>query len=404
MLADRDEILRLADQHGTPLWLLDTGRILSTMNRLRDGFRAGYPASEITYSVKTNYLTAILRAVLAAGYRLEVVSRHELELALRAGATPDRLLFNGPVKSRDDLQLCHAGNIDVHVDSLDELAAAAAIGTADRPFRLGLRIAARMANHSTSRFGIDCDNPDCVEAVRQLLSQNRVQVAGLHMHHSSQRNASSYCERIDRLLEVAGWLHIQPEYVDIGGGVGSEPPAEIAAKLAYPLDSHQSFAKTVGTHARRKLAATGTRLILEPGIGVLANSMNYVTTVVSTKTTGAERIAICDGSMFDVNPLRSTISPPCHLLKRDPADSTDNSSGKPIPLFGGTCMEIDRIGAIETNQTPETGDRVVVTNTGAYACSLSPQFIVPQAPVWSIQSKTVCRQRQISGQFSGAGE
>ena len=182
---------RLVNKFGTPLWLLDTGCIISTMNRLRDGFLAEYSRCEITYSVKTNYLAEILREVAANGYRLEVVSGHELALARQVGVASDRLLFNGPVKSSADLKLCHSNRIDVHVDSLDELSVAAELGSKSNPFRLGIRVAARLANGSTSRFGIDFEDANSVKTVRGLIAGNSVAVTGFHMHHSSRRNAQS---------------------------------------------------------------------------------------------------------------------------------------------------------------------------------------------------------------------
>ncbi len=388
LLIRPDEAATLAARYGTPLYLLDTSRVVSAMEGLRRGLARHYSAAEVTYSVKTNYLAAILRKVLQAGYRLEVVSRHEWELAKRAGAGPRQLLLNGPVKSLADLRDCYQQGVSVNLDSLDELTLAGEIGTPERPFAVGLRVAARLSNGTLSRFGINFEDPAQVERVRT--AGPGVRVVGLHLHHSSRRDARSYGDRLDRLVEVAEQLELTPEYLDIGGGIASAPPPEVAARMSYPIDTQEEWAEYVGRYAQQKLGAGGPKLIVEPGIGVLAESMNYVTSVVSVKP----GLAVCDGSMFDVNPLRSSIPPPCRLLAEDRVSEETK-------LYGGTCMEIDCVGTLSAR--PRVGDRVVVSNVGAYSACLAPEFIVPPAAVYAVDSGELVRERREAGSYVGAG-
>lgn len=405
-------IQRIAAEIGTPLYLIDPSRIIRAMDSLRSTLASRYPNCEITYSVKTNYLAAILGEVLAAHYRLEVVSRHELALAQSAGAEPRQLLFNGPVKSEADLRLCHERKIDVNVDSLDELAIAASLGSSASPFRLGLRVAATLQNGALSRFGLDFDDPATVASVREIQAAHRdsLQIVGLHLHHSSRRDAQSYCDRLDRLLAVAALLDLHsPEYLDLGGGLASLPPPSVAARLAYPIDSHEHFASTLGAHALKVCGRAGPRLILEPGIGVLAGAMNYVTSIVAVKSRGsvgtAPPIAVCDGSMFDINPLRSTIPPPCVLVPSATSRREISPASGPVKLYGATCMEIDHLGFLDDAEAPlpQTGDLVVVTNIGAYSACLAPEFIIPPPPVYSLDLAKIIRPRPRAGQYQGAG-
>jgi diaminopimelate decarboxylase len=405
-LACGEKIRRLVAEYGTPLYLLDASRAVAAMEGLSAGLARYYPRPEITYSVKTNYLASLLRTVLAAGFRLEVVSRHEMALARKNGAGPKDLLFNGPVKSAADLQLCHEQGVDVNVDSLDELEQAASIGTVERPFRLGIRVAARLQSGAVSRFGLDLDDAATVAGVGGWMESGTIVVAGLHLHHSSRRDAASFCERLDRLAAAAELLGIQPEYLDLGGGIGSIPPPAVAARLTYPIDSHEEFARTVGRHALDRLGPSGPRIVLEPGIGVLAGCMNYVAEVVAVKQRPEGPIAICDGSMFDVNPLRSAIHPPCELMaaRGDRLDEREGGSGVAVKLYGGTCMEIDQLGTLTGALAPRVGDLVVLTNVGAYSCCLAPDFILPAAPVYSLDREKLVRPRGTVGSFSGAGQ
>jgi len=391
LLTSPDETRDLALRFGTPLYLVDIGRVVRGLDRLRDGLVAHYPKSEITYSVKTNYLAGILRGVLAAGYRLEVVSGHELALAEWVGAGPAQILFNGPSKAPEDLEHCYRHGIDFHVDSVEELEQAAALGSCERPVRLGVRVAATLANGTVSRFGVHGDE---LAAVRRVIAGGTVRLAGLHLHHSSRRDAKSYCERLDELLRVAAELDASLDYFDLGGGIASVPSAEIAAKLSDAVEQPDDLTATLGQHARRVLGAEGPQLILEPGIGVLADAMEYVTRVTAVKARPEGTLAVCDGSLFDVNPLRSSMGPPCSVLAERPAAS--------VRLFGATCMEIDQLGTLPA--LPEAGDLVLVSNVGAYAVSLAPQFCVPMAPVYAVDTGELLRSRQSLGDFAGAGQ
>lgn len=399
LLADPERIRELASKQGTPLYLVDSGRVVRALNTLRDGLGREYARSELTYSVKSNYLTGLLTAVLAAGYRLEVVSRREWEHARRAGARPEQILFNGPVKSAADLSACRETGVAVNADSLEELEQAARLGTSAEPFPVGLRIMVRLRSGAPSRFGLDLDEAETLAAVRGLMTAGSLRVTGLHLHHSSRRDAQSYCERLDFLLDAARRLDLRPEYLDLGGGLASQPPPELAARLPYVIDSPEEFCATLGAHARRVLGAEGPRLILEPGIGVLAPAMNYVTSIVAVK----KHAAICDGSMFDVNPLRSAVAPPCHLLPAA-GGAPRESLAQPLPLTGGTCMEIDRPGEFAAGgPAPRAGDLAVITNVGAYSACLAPDFIVPRAAIWDVDRQEPWRAPEPVGVFGGAG-
>jgi diaminopimelate decarboxylase len=355
------------------------------MDVLRQGLCAPYPDGEIVYSVKTNSIPAILAAVLQAGFRLEVVSRRELDLARSVGATPRQILYNGPAKSLEDLLFCYENGVDVNVDSLDELELAASLASAAEPFRLGIRVAATLASGAVSRFGIEADDPATMQAIRRISDRGSIRIVGLHVHHSSRRDAPSYCDRLDLLFDAAQRLGIDPlEYLDLGGGMASVPPPSVAERLRYRVDTPAELAATIGRHALARLGTAGPKVILEPGIGVLAGAMNYVTSIVAVKQRRSHGpIAVCDGSLFDVNPLRSAIPPPCVLV---PASVAPRAPGT-VPLYGGTCMEIDQLGALD--QVPRKGDLAVVTNVGAYSVALSPEFITRRAPMYAVDGGEV---------------
>src|SRR3546814_12176857 len=73
------------------------------------------------YSFKTNYVPALCRIAAVQGCWAEVVSGMEYDLALALGHTPDRIIFNGPVKSQADVLRALEDGAVVNLDSLQEV-------------------------------------------------------------------------------------------------------------------------------------------------------------------------------------------------------------------------------------------------------------------------------------------
>lgn len=362
----------------------------------------------IGYSVKTNYLRSFVRAAHDAGAMIEVVSAHEYELARSTGIPPEDIVLNGPGKTPDLLERAISASSMVNLDSVEELVLVAAMSERERrEITIGLRITATLSNGKPSRFGIHLDDEDAVSRLRKTVRDSRVHVAGLHVHHSSERSAQSFADRVGLLARAASVLALGPEalrWIDVGGGFASHPPEEIRRALGYPIDGPEAYGEAIARAVREQFGTTNATLILEPGIGVLADTMSYVSQITAVKRVGGRLMLISNGSMFEVNPLRSRIPPPCYLVPRASPESRESYS---VPVkatvYGSTCMEIDQLGEVEAPFEPLPGDLIVTTNVGAYSLSLSPDFIYAQAPVICADTGAVLRPRRELGDFSGAG-
>ncbi len=380
LTTDSELAVRIAEQHGTPFYFISQQRLLGNIHHLQGAVRNGYPSTDVTYSVKSNNLGAFVSAVIDDGIRVEVVSRAEYDYVASLGADLATTIYNGPAKTARDMQFAIDNGSYVNVDSIDELRIIAALGI---DAAIGIRVPAVLASGAISRFGIDLTDDATLAETRELVTQ--VNVTGLHIHHSSHRHAASYGERLEQLLATAEMLRVTNlEVVDLGGGFSSPIPPEIAAQLPYKTASFDEYGEVLGARAAELLGTDGPRLVLEPGIGVLANCATYVTRVESLKHNGGHNYAVVDGSIFEVNPLRSSIGPPIVHLG-------DSISGEPAQIVGATCMEIDIIGDLP--HTPSIGDLISVENVGSYSTSLAPDFIIPRSPVISADTGDLVRSR-----------
>jgi len=375
----------------TPFYAVHPDHVAAEFNRLRDAVTARYPRVALGYSVKTNYLPLLIRRVHAEGHLVEVVSRHELDYVRGLGIPDADIILNGPGKRPVDLRDALAAGVRVNLDSLEELRAvrdlADATGVAQQ---VGLRVSPHLSADRRSRFGILL--PESLATVREICGDGAVRITGLHVHFSTDRSADSYAHRVRLLTRTALELGITPDYLDIGGGLASALHPGIRAQLDYDVSSFEEYGAAIGSAMTQEWGVDGPLLVLEPGTATLSASLSYVTSVVSARSDG---VAVIDGSMFDVNPLRSRVTPPLRVVPHSGGDPAPGRSG----VFGGTCMEIDTLGVVP--EVAMVGDLVVIDNVGAYTLVLSPEFILPRARIVDADSGVIIRGDSPLGQLGG---
>jgi len=81
----------LAERYGTPLYVYDGDWVTRRYTELYD--LISWPRLRVLYAMKANYSPAVLRILLECGAYLDTVSPGEVELALKVGFPPERLLY-----------------------------------------------------------------------------------------------------------------------------------------------------------------------------------------------------------------------------------------------------------------------------------------------------------------------
>jgi diaminopimelate decarboxylase len=111
-------------------------------------------------------------------------------------------------------------------------------------------------------------------------------------------------------------------------------------------------------------------LILEPGVAMVANTLSFVTKVISTKSIQGRLFVTVDGSAYNVKPTFHKINQPHQIIKQN-----DSSQQDTFNVVGSTCMEKDYLLTEVTDARPEIGDFIKIDNVGAYTVVLTPPFI-----------------------------
>lgn len=117
------DTLRLAEQYGTPLYVMSEDEIRETCRRYVASFERNYGGrGKPIYASKAFSCKEIYRIVLSEGLDVEVVSGGELYTALQAGVPGRQIHFQGNNKSIGELTMALENGVgDIVVDNLSEL-------------------------------------------------------------------------------------------------------------------------------------------------------------------------------------------------------------------------------------------------------------------------------------------
>lgn len=370
----------LATQYAPSFYIADVERFERNCRGFLNAFRALYARTALGYSYKTNYLPELILRADSLGAYAEVVSRFEFDLAKDLGIAGERVIFNGPIKTVEDLREAFASHAMINADSLPELSHIVRLARDFRsPRSVGIRCYLGVAETPDSRFGIDLRTPAGKEALDAVDAAPNLRLAGLHCHHSGDRSAQRYADRTAAMIalhsEILGGRRL--DYLDIGGGFGSKMKPGLAAQLPVPPASASEYADAVAHQLSAAYGDDGPELILEPGMGVLADTMRFVTRVETVKDLGGRRFAVVDGSIFNIQPLRGGINLPISVV---PGEQSPLQGRGPWDVVGHTCMEVDLLHAGYDGPIG-IGDFVVVDNVGAYTNVLNAPFIRGTPPI-----------------------
>lgn len=406
---DHRHAAALGAAHGWPFYLADLDRLRANIDGLGSALTGTVMKQELAYSFKTNYLAAFITQAQARGVAAEVVSELEFDYALELGYRGFETIVNGPVKTPGFIARCLGLGATLNVDSMEELRTVAGLApsTTGRFAQVGIRVPVRgLADHS--RFGIDADDPETRAELRRILGTGAVEIDGIHCHTSVARSAETFGTRLRIIAETFDALRpgVRPAFLDVGGGMMSSVPDDIARQLSSPVETYADYAEAIGRELCSFYGRDQPRLIVEPGMGLLADTMSLYAPVISVKRGAGRTVAVVGASVLDVKPLRGPIEPSVRVARPDDGRRAA-SEPNPLEVTGNTCMEIDVLHtALEVaGPSPRPGDIVEIRNVGAYSISLRPNFIEPAPAVLAPPADggepeaTVLRPRMTAAEF-----
>lgn len=287
----------------TPCFILDKGMLVRSIREFRAALDGYFPRNTIGYSVKTNSLPTALVIAREAGCDAEVVSHDEYQLARLCGFTPDRIIYNGPMKSKETFLEAITGDACVNIEAQREIEWLKELPE-DGQYDVGIRLNVDITEVSPddgkpgeefSRFGFCFENGELEAAIRRIQTLPNVHVAGLHLHRTSKtRSTRFYANLIKYASGVIDSLGLKLQWLDIGGSYfGIFPNAP----------TFEDYAKSIYEAMPKGLDLTKLNVIVEPGNALLAAAFSYLSTVIDVKRLENVTVVTTDGTRNDVDPL-----------------------------------------------------------------------------------------------------
>lgn len=367
---------KLAGEHGESFYLIDVGRFRQNIRSLVGAFGAIDQPAMLAYSYKTNYAPLFCRIANEEGCCAEVVSKTEYDMAQRLGVRPERVIYNGPLKSFAEVETATLAGATVNIDEMSEVDAVESISRTNPKARLrvGLRCRFSLCDGHGSRFGLA--DGEIAAALARLRELPNCDVRGLHCHFSGHRDLASFRRRAEHLVALARhyFAGAPPEVLNLGGGFYGELPPALAEQFG-DVPSYEDYAAAIAPIIKAGFPGGRTpTLVLEPGAAVVADTVSFVARIGAIKHLEDRNVAFATGSIQNVKSNMSSV----RLNLKVVSDHTqkDEAMAGPTDITGYTCMEQDVI--YEAYNGPlRTGDFIVISNVGAYTTVFKPPFIRP---------------------------
>ena len=305
---------KLAEKYGTPLYLMDEGRIRDNCRMYLHAFKDAFgERGKVLYASKAASFKRMYEIVAEEGLSADVVSAGEIRTALKAGFPMDRLYFHGSSKTDSEISYAVASGVGCFVvDNVEELHALnREAGSAGIRQRVLLRVTPGIDPHTydavstgkvDSKFGVAIETGQAKNFVSDALRQENLELRGLHCHVGSQVFDEDVYERtadimLSFMAELRDSLGVTLEELNLGGGYGvryleSDKHVDIPARI-----------KALGEHVKalaRKLSYPMPVILMEPGRSIVADAGMTLYTVSSVKRIpGYKSYVAVDGGMTD---------------------------------------------------------------------------------------------------------
>lgn len=408
------DLVSLCEKYGTPLFVFDEAVLVESFERFKMAFEKVYPRVLVCYSIKTNNNLALCRVLCERGAYAEVSSELDFHVALKAGFTGDKIIYDGPFKPEKALRKALEQRISlINVESFTEMERLNAVaGEMGVKQSVGIRINPFKEPHSLkyisltklinsaycnldSRFGFSLE--ESFLAFKRALDLKNLVVEGI-MTHPYRVAIKVLLPMIQRLRRDLG---IEIRYVNVGGGfnpgnnlfVGSKElifdllrrKVGLKSKLwnSNEVSDIESIAKSIVAQIKRGLEGLAEpTLIVEPGRFIASSAGILLVRVDHVKSAGGYKWVFVDGGRnlipsFGAVELRRVVV----------ANKATNQLEEEFNLVGPLLYNGDFIDLKVMLPKVSEGDVLSIFGCGAYSLSRSNQFLYPRPAAVMLNSK-----------------
>ncbi len=363
---------KIVEAVGTPAYVYDAGVMRQQYAALKSSIPDGV---QIYYSVKANPNRSVANVFRRAGSGAEVASAAELSMALEAGFAPSKIIFAGPGKGVDEIELAVKNSIgSINIESETELDrvinVSGLLSYRRKPQRIALRVnldfglqtGGEVMVGGSRKFGVDEKYVDCL--FEKAMSDSRVELTGFHCFAGTQFIAakaltSAYKAFARWAIGFSVKKGFNLKTLNFGGGLGipyqeGEPELDLN-RVGKTLEKIKAELEKINGQGKVKI-------LMEPGRYLVGPSGVYLSEVTDLKTSGNTRYVITNGGIHHaLIPIALNKNYPTAVVNK----MTAVRKRKYI-VAGPLCATPDQYSRKVLLAEPGIGDILGIFNSGAY--------------------------------------
>lgn len=356
----------LANEYGTPLYVYDGNKIESQYQQLLQAFTPG--KTRFFYACKALTNQNILQLVQRMGCGIDCSSINEAHLALRAGFTPNNILYTSNGIDFSEIVAATELGIHINIDSLSNLEKFGArfghsypVGVRLRPNIMAGGNLKISTGHEKSKFGIPIED---INQVTDLVAKYNLHIASLHVHTGSEiKDVAIFLQVAHILIPL---IPLFPELIcmDMGGGF----------KVPYRDDETGTNLIELGAKTKEIQDEIASKLgrnlevWFEPGKFLVSECGYLITRVNVLKQSGSITFAGVDSGFNQL--IRPMFYDAYHRIKNI---SNPQGAEKLYTVTGNIC-ETDQFAENRPIAEIREGDYLVFYNAGAYGYEMASTY------------------------------
>ena len=361
-----ESLVQLAQEHGTPLYVYNANQISEQYNKLQSAFKK--VNARFFYACKALSNINVLKYIESLGASLDCVSIHEVQLGLKAGFSPDRILFTPNCVDFAEVDEGKKHGVNINIDNISILEQFGSkykgsypICIRFNPHIMGGGNYKISTGHIDSKFGISIHQLRHIERVVKTTGLN---IEGIHMHTGSDiKDVNVFLQGLEVMFELA--THFPNlKFIDLGSGF----------KVPYQDGDVQTDIDLLGEKVAEAFTAyqqeTGKDLQVwfEPGKFLVSESGYFIVKAnVIKQTTATVFVGVNSGFNHLIRPM---FYDAYHRIRNI---SNPKGSDRIYTVVGNIC-ETDTFAWDRTLNEVREGDFLVFYNAGAYGFEMSSNF------------------------------
>ncbi len=383
------ELVLLAEEFGSPLYVYDAEKIASQYQRLTSAF-SKVERLRINYAVKALSNIAILQLLKQIGSGLDTVSIQEVQLGLYAGFTPDRIIYTPNGVSFEEIEEAASLGVQINIDNLSVLEH---FGTKHPKIPVCIRINPHVmaggnsnisVGHIDSKFGISIHQ---MPHILRIVENTGMHINGIHMHTGSDiLDIEVFLYAAEILFEAA--THFKTlDFLDFGSGF----------KVPYHKGDIETNIEEFGKKLSKRFTTFEKEygrpltLTFEPGKFLVSEAGFFLAKVNVVKQTTSTVFAGVDSGFNHL--IRPMLYGSQHFI-----ENISNPKGKErfYTVVGYIC-ETDTFANNRRIAEIKEGDILCFRNAGAYCFSMASNYnsrYKPAEVLWKDGKGIVIRERE----------